>query len=59
MTEYSPTGDGTMAALQILSEIKRQAKPASEVLDVFEPVPQILKNVRYAGANPALLVRNL
>ena len=41
-----------MAALQILSEIKRQAKPASEVLDVFEPVPQILKNVRYAGENP-------
>ena len=52
MTEYSPTGDGTMAALQILSEIKRQGKPASEVLDVFEPVPQILKNVRYAGENP-------
>lgn len=52
MTEYSPTGDGTMAAIQILSEIKRQGRPASEVLNVFEPVPQILKNVRYSGDNP-------
>jgi len=52
MTEYSPTGDGTMAAIQILAEIKRQNRPASEVLDVFETVPQILKNVRYEGASP-------
>ena len=52
MTEYSPTGDGTMAAIQILAEIKRQARPASEVLNVFEPVPQLLKNVRYSGDNP-------
>jgi len=52
MTDYSPTGDGTMAAIQILAEIKRQGKPASDVLNVFDPVPQILKNVRYAGENP-------
>ena len=52
MTEYSPTGDGTMAAIQILAEIKRQGRPASEVLNVFKPVPQILKNVRYSGENP-------
>ena len=52
MTEYSPTGDGTMAAIQILAEIKRQGRPASEVLNVFEPVPQILKNVRYSGESP-------
>jgi len=52
MTEYSPTGDGTMAAIQILSEIKRQNLSASEVLDVFEPIPQILKNVRYMGESP-------
>jgi phosphoglucosamine mutase len=52
MTEYSPTGDGTMAAIQILAEIKRQNRPASEVLNVFEPVPQLLKNVRYSGENP-------
>ena len=52
MMDYSPTGDGTMAAIQILAEIKRQDKPASEVLDVFKPVPQVLKNVRFVGANP-------
>jgi len=52
MTEYSPTGDGTMAALQILAEIKRQSRPASDVLNVFNPVPQLLKNVRYSGDNP-------
>lgn len=52
MTDYSPTGDGTMACIQILAEIKRQNRPASKVLNVFEPVPQILKNVRYSGENP-------
>ncbi len=52
MTEYSPTGDGTMAAIQILAEIKRQNRAASDVLNVFEPVPQLLKNVRYSGDNP-------
>lgn len=52
MTDYSPTGDGTMAALQVLAEIKRQNRPASDVLNVFNPVPQLLKNVRYSGENP-------
>lgn len=52
MTDYTPTGDGTVAALQVLAEIVRQDKPASEVLSLFEPVPQMLKNVRYAGENP-------
>jgi phosphoglucosamine mutase len=52
VADYSPTGDGTMAAIQILAEIKRQGKPASEVLTVFDPVPQVLKNVRYSGASP-------
>lgn len=52
MTDFSPTGDGTIAALQVLSEIIRQNKPASEVLDVFSPVPQKLKNVKYSGESP-------
>ena len=52
MTDYSPTGDGTMAAIQILAEIKRQGRLASEVLTVFDRVPQLLKNVRYSGENP-------
>ena len=52
MTDFSPTGDGTVAALQVLAEIKRSGRPASEVLSLFEPVPQLLKNVRYSGASP-------
>jgi phosphoglucosamine mutase len=52
MTDFSPTGDGTIAALQVLAEIIRSGRPASEVLRVFEPVPQLLKNVRYSGPSP-------
>lgn len=52
MTDFATTGDGTIAALQVLAEIIRKDKPASEVLDLFDPVPQLLKNVRYSGQNP-------
>ena len=52
MTDYRPTGDGTMAAIQVLAEIKRQSRPASEVLNLFQPVPQLLKNVRFSGESP-------
>lgn len=52
VTDYAPTGDGTMAALQVLAAIIKIGRPASEVLSVFEPVPQTLKNVRYVGKNP-------
>jgi len=52
MTDFTPTGDGTIAALQVLAEIIRSNRPASEVLDQFEPVPQMLKNVRYEGPSP-------
>ncbi len=52
LTDFSPAGDGTIAALQVLAEILRKGRPASEVLSVFEPVPQLLKNVRYSGASP-------
>jgi len=52
MTDYTPTGDGTISALQVLAEIVRQDKPASEVLSLFDPVPQMLKNVRYSGESP-------
>ena len=52
MTDYSPTGDGTVAALQVLAEIQRRGKPASEVLKVFEAVPQMLKNVTYSSGTP-------
>lgn len=52
MTDFATTGDGTIAALQVLAEIVRQEKPASEVLSLFEAVPQILKNVSFEGASP-------
>lgn len=52
LTDFSPAGDGTVAALQVLAEIARAGRPASEVLRVFDPVPQLLKNVRYEGGSP-------
>ena len=47
MTDYATTGDGLIAGLQFLSEMMRTGKPASETLNVFTPIPQMLKNVRY------------
>jgi phosphoglucosamine mutase len=46
--DYSTTGDGLIAALQVLAVVVRQAgKPVSEICRVFTPVPQLLRNVRY------------
>lgn len=52
LSDYGTTGDGLVAALQLLAELVRQDRPASEVLHLFEPVPQLLKNVRFAGDAP-------
>jgi phosphoglucosamine mutase len=52
LTDYSTTGDGFVAALQVLAVIRRQNRPASEVCHRFEPLPQVLKNVRYQGGRP-------
>ncbi len=52
MSDYTTTGDGLVAALQLLSVVKRLDKPVSEVCHSFEPLPQILKNVRYANGQP-------
>ncbi len=52
LTDYSTTGDGFVAALQVLAVITRQGKPASEVCHRFEPLPQVLKNVRYQSGKP-------
>jgi phosphoglucosamine mutase len=52
MTDFASTGDGTIAALQILAQIIRVGRPASEVLNVFDAVPQILKNIPYSGISP-------
>ncbi len=53
MTDYATTGDGLLAGLQFLAEMKRTDRPASTLSASFEPVPQLLKNVRFdAGADP-------
>ena len=53
LSDYATTGDGLVAALQVLAEIKRAGAPASEVLHRFDPLPQVLKNVRFdKGAQP-------
>ena len=52
MSDFAQSGDGVLAALQILNIIKEKDKPVSEVLRLFDPLPQILKNVRYSGNNP-------
>ena len=49
MTDHATTGDGLMAGLQFMAEMVRSVKPASELLNSFEAVPQLLKNVRYSG----------
>ncbi|MFN3990505.1 MAG: phosphoglucosamine mutase [Erythrobacter sp.] len=52
LLDHATTGDGTIAALRVLASLVRSGKPASELLHVFDPVPQLLKNVRYAGGKP-------
>jgi phosphoglucosamine mutase len=52
LSDYATTGDGLLAALQVLAEVVRQGKPVSEVCKLFDPVPQVLKNVRFAGGKP-------
>jgi len=52
LLDSSRTGDGTIAALKILSHLVRTGKPASEILNLFQPVPQILKNVSFKGETP-------
>jgi len=52
LLDHATTGDGTVAALRVLSSLVRSGRPASEILHVFDPVPQLLKNVRYEGGAP-------
>jgi phosphoglucosamine mutase len=47
LSDYSTTGDGLVAALQVLAILCETKKPASQLLKLFEPFPQILKNVKY------------
>ena len=52
MSDYTTTGDGLVAALQLLAVVKSLDKPVSEVCHCFEPLPQVLKNVRYKSGKP-------
>ena len=49
LLDHATTGDGTVAALQVLAALVHSGKEASELLHLFDPVPQLLKNVRFAG----------
>ncbi len=59
MSDYSTTGDGLIAALQILSAICDAKKPVSEVLNLFEAFPQILENVKFTSEKNPLEDENL
>lgn len=52
LSDYATTGDGLVAALQVLALLVEEARPASEVCRRFATIPQKLENVRYAGASP-------
>jgi phosphoglucosamine mutase len=52
LSDFATTGDGFVAALQVLAVLKRRNRPASEVCHRFEPLPQVLKNVRYRNGKP-------
>ncbi|GKX35107.1 MAG: phosphoglucosamine mutase [Rhizobiaceae bacterium MnEN-MB40S] len=52
LSDYATTGDGLVAALQILACVQRMDRPVSEICHRFDPVPQILKNVRVTSGKP-------
>jgi phosphoglucosamine mutase len=52
LADFSTTGDGLLAALQVLAEVKRQGRPVSEVCNLFTPLPQVLKNVKFSQGAP-------
>jgi len=52
LSDYATTGDGFVAALQVLAVVQKLRRPVSEVCHRFDPLPQILKNVRYRSGKP-------
>ena len=52
LTDYVTTGDGLIAALQVLAAVVEANRPASEVCKLFSPWPQLLQNVRFTGGDP-------
>jgi phosphoglucosamine mutase len=52
LSDYATTGDGLVAALQVLACLVEDGRPASDLLHQFDPLPQLLKNVRFKGGTP-------
>lgn len=52
LSDYATTGDGLIAALQVLAVLVETGRPASEICRVFQPYPQMLRNVRFSGPSP-------
>jgi phosphoglucosamine mutase len=52
LSDYTTTGDGLIAALQVMARIVETGKKASEVCRLFAPVPQLLRNVRFGEGRP-------
>jgi phosphoglucosamine mutase len=52
LSEYATTGDGFVAALQVLAVVQKHGKPVSQVCHRFDALPQVLKNVRYKSGKP-------
>jgi len=52
LSDFATTGDGLVAALQVLATIMAEGRPASEVCRRFTPLPQVLKNVRFSSGQP-------
>jgi phosphoglucosamine mutase len=54
LSDFATTGDGLVAALQVLSVLVERNRPASECLRMFTPFPQLLRNERFTGPSPLL-----
>ena len=52
LRDYATTGDGLLAALQVLAVLKESDQPMSALARQFEPVPQLLENVRFRSGKP-------
>ncbi len=52
LSDHTTTGDGFVAALQVLAVVKKRGRPVSEICHRYDPLPQIMKNVRYRNGKP-------
>ncbi len=52
LRDFSTTGDGVIAALQVLGVLAQDKRPASEASRIFEPMPQVMENVRFRNGSP-------